>query len=200
MLTGTGQSDILQANGIIWVEGPSDRIYIKKWLEIFCNNQFQEGKHYQFLYYGGRLLSQYSAEEETDLISIITTNRNAAIIMDSDKRNQATPLNSTKKRIIQEFDKLSMFCWVTKGKEIENYIPREAIELMLGKKIKRNCEKYGLFPDYINSYYKNFMNKKVPFANAIKDYITKENSLSVLDLKTQITKLYKSIEKWNKAQ
>ena len=193
-------SDILQANGIIWVEGPSDRIYIKKWLEIFCNNQFQEGKHYQFLYYGGRLLSQYSAEEETDLISIITTNRNAAIIMDSDKRNQATPLNSTKKRIIQEFDKLSMFCSVTKGKEIENYIPREAIELMLGKKIKRNCEKYGLFPDCINSYYKNFMNKKVPFANAIKDYITKENSLSVLDLKTQITKLYKSIEKWNKAQ
>lgn len=59
-------SDILQANGIIWVEGPSDRIYIKKWLEIFCNNQYQEGKHYQFLYYGGRLLSQYSAEEETD--------------------------------------------------------------------------------------------------------------------------------------
>lgn len=193
-------SDILQANGIIWVEGPSDRIYIKKWLEIFCNNQFQEGKHYQFLYYGGRLLSKYSAEEETDLISIITSNRNAAIIMDSDKRNQATPLNSTKKRIIQEFDKLSMFCWVTKGKEIENYIPKEAIELMFGKKIKKNCEKYGLFPDYINSYYKNFMNKKVPFANAIKDYITKENSLSVLDLKTQITKLYKSIEKWNKAQ
>ncbi|MBD5453294.1 MAG: ATP-binding protein, partial [Lachnospiraceae bacterium] len=78
-------SDILQANGIIWVEGPSDRIYIKKWLEIFCDNQFEEGKHYQFLYYGGRLLSQYSAEEETDLISIITTNRNAAIVMDSDK-------------------------------------------------------------------------------------------------------------------
>lgn len=190
-------SDILQANGIIWVEGPSDRIYIKKWLEVFCNNQFEEGKHYQFLYYGGRLLSQYSAEEETDLISIITTNRNAAIVIDSDKRNQATPLNSTKKRIIEEFDKLGMFCWVTKGKEIENYISKEALELMLGKKIGRNCEKYELFPDYINPYYKNFVNKKVPFANKIKDFISKENSLPILDLKVQISKLYISIEKWN---
>lgn len=190
-------SDILQANGIIWVEGPSDRIYIKKWLEIFCNNQFEEGKHYQFLYYGGRLLSQYSAEEETDLISIITTNRNAAIVIDSDKRNQAMPLNSTKKRIIEEFDKLDMFCWVTKGKEIENYIPKEAIELKFGKKIRNKCEKYELFPDYIKPYDKNFVHRKVPFANEIKDYITKENSILILDLKVKIKKLYTSIEKWN---
>lgn len=190
-------SDILQANGIIWVEGPSDRIYIKKWMEIFCDNQFEEGKHYQFLYYGGRLLSQYSAEEETDLVSIITTNRNAAIVIDSDKRNRATPLNSTKKRIIDEFNKLGMFCWVTKGKEIENYIAKEAIELKIGKEIRKKCDRYELFPDYIKPYYKNFTNKKVPFANEIKNYITKDNSLSILDLKVQIIKLYKSIEKWN---
>lgn len=190
-------SDILQANGIIWVEGPSDRIYIKKWLEIFCNNQFEEGKHYQFLYYGGRLLSQYSAEEETDLISIITTNRNAAIVIDSDKKNQDTPLNGTKERIIEEFDKLGMFSWVTEGKEIENYIPKEAVKLMSGKAIRKKCEKYDLFPDYINTYYKNFEKKKVPFANEIKEFITKENSLPMLDLKDQITELYTSIEKWN---
>ena len=37
-------SDILQSNGIIWVEGPSDRIYIKRWLEIFTPNKYEEGK------------------------------------------------------------------------------------------------------------------------------------------------------------
>lgn len=190
-------SDILQANGIIWVEGPSDRIYIKRWLEVFCDNQFEEGKHYQFLYYGGRLLSQYSAEEETDLISIITTNRNAAIVIDSDKRYKAAPLNSTKKRIINEFNKLEMFCWVTKGKEIENYISKEAIKSMLGKEIENQCGKYELFPEYINPYYKNFSNKKVPFANEIKDYISKENSLCILDLMTQTKNLYKNIKRWN---
>lgn len=190
-------SDILQANGIIWVEGPSDRIYIKRWMEIFCDNRFEEGKHYQFLYYGGRLLAQYSAREKTELVSIITTNRNAAIVIDSDKRYKAAPLNDTKKRIIDEFKKLNMFCWVTKGKEIENYIPKEAIELMTGEIIERDCQKYDLFPEYIEPYYKNFTNKKVPFANEIKKYITKNNSLPILDLVNQITMLYKIIEKWN---
>ena len=191
-------SDILQANGIIWVEGPSDRIYIKRWLEVFCDNQFEEGKHYQFLYYGGKLLSHYSADEETELIGIITTNRNAAIVIDSDKRNQTASLNNTKKRIIDEFERLDMFCWITKGKEIENYLPGEAIEAMIGENIKKQCGKYELFPDYIDPYYKNFASKKVSFASEIKNYITQDNSQAVLDLKKQVKELYENIEKWNK--
>lgn len=179
------------------MEGPSDRIYIKKWMEIFCDNHFEEGKHYQFLYYGGRLLSQYSAKEETELVSIITTNRNAAIVIDSDKKYKSASLNNTKKRIINEFEKLNMFYWVTKGKEIENYIPKEAIELMTGEIIEKGCKRYDLFPEYIELYYKNFTNKKVPFANEVKKYITKDNSSSILDLENQIRKLYKIIEKWN---
>ena len=193
-------SDLLQSNGIIWVEGPSDRIYIKKWLGVFCNNQYVEGKHFQFLYYGGRLLSQYSAQEETELINIITTNRNAAVIMDSDKRYQGESVNSTKMRIREEFDHLGMFSWITKGKEIENYIPKEAIEGMLKRKIKKQCGKYELFPDYIAPLYGNFIGKKVPFANEVKEYITRENSLDILDLKSQIVKLYEEIKKWNPEQ
>ncbi len=144
------------------------------------------------------MLSQYSAEEETELIGIITTNRNAAIVIDSDKRNQVTPLNNTKKRIIEEFNNLGMFSWVTKGKEIENYISKEAIATMLGSHISKQCAKYELFPDYIKPHYKNFTSKKVPFANEVKDYITKDNSISMLDLRNQIEKLYNNIKKWNK--
>ena len=190
-------SDILQSNGIIWVEGPSDRIYIKRWFELFTPNNYKEGKHYQFLYYGGRLLSQYSAKEETDLINIITTNRNAAIVIDSDKRYKSATLNDTKKRIMQEFDKLEMFYWVTKGKEIENYLPKHAIESMLNVEIKEDCDLYQLFPDYVEKHYKNFSNKKVPFANEIKEHLTIENSKDILDLKKQIEKLYLQVEKWN---
>lgn len=132
------------------------------------------------------------------LINIITTNRNAAIVIDSDKRNRATPLNNTKKRIIEEFNNLGMFSWVTKGKEIENYISKDPIAVMINQEINKQCGQYELFTDYIEPYYKNFMNKKVPFANEIKDYMTKENSNSVLDLKAQIEELYKNIENWNK--
>ena len=116
-------SDLLQANGIIWVEGPSDRIYIKRWLEVFGGNDVQEGRDYQFAYYGGRLLSHYSVEEDAkDLINILLINRNSAIVIDSDKRSHATSLNATKKRVISEFQEKKLFAWVTKGKEIENYV------------------------------------------------------------------------------
>ena len=190
--------DILQSNGIIWVEGPSDRIYIKRWLELFTPNEYEEGKHYQFLYYGGRLLSQYSAKEETDLINIITTNRNAAIVIDSDKRSRSASLNNTKKRIMDEFDRLGMFYWVTKGKEFENYLPKEAVEAMLDITLESGCSQYQLFPDFITPYYKGFSSKKVPFANKIKGHISLDNSADMLDLKKQIEKLYTRIKAWNR--
>lgn len=189
-------SDILQANGIVWVEGPSDRVYVKRWLEIFTNNQFKEGQHYQFLYYGGRLLSHYALQEQTDLINILTTNRNAAIIIDSDKQNRQTSINDTKKRIVEEFDKLQMFSWITKGKEIENYITATTIGEKFQKEVKQ-CEKYELFPDYINQYYKGFIGKKVQFANEISKFITVENTKGYLDLEEKIKKLYLQIAKWN---
>lgn len=189
-------SDILQANGIIWVEGPSDRVYIKKWLEVFTDNQFKEGQHYQFLYYGGRLLSQYALQEQTELISILTANRNAAIIIDSDKRNQQASINSTKKRIVEEFEALHMFSWVTKGKEIENYITAATLAEKFGKNIKQ-CGKYALFPEYIKRYYNGFIGKKVQFASEVIPFITVENTRGHLDLEEKIKKLYSQIVRWN---
>ena len=190
-------SDLLQANGIIWVEGPSDRIYIRRWLEIFMENKFVEGKDFQFLYYGGRLLSHYSAEEATELISIITTNRNAAIVIDSDKKSRSSALNETKKRIINEFNNLGMFSWVTKGKEIENYISKDAIGELVNKKIRKQCEQYAAFPKYIKTYYNNFEGKKVRFASDVSACITAENSANILDLKKMTVHLYDHIAKWN---
>ena len=61
---GIKASDILQANGIIWVEGPSDRIYINKWIDLWSNGKYKEGMNYQCVFYGGRLLSNTTFEEE----------------------------------------------------------------------------------------------------------------------------------------
>lgn len=131
------------------------------------------------------------------LINIITTNRNAAIVIDSDKKTRSTKINDTKKRITNEFTRLGMFYWVTKGKEIENYLPKQAIESMLDITLQNDCGQYQLFPDYISPYYKSFSNKKVPFANSIKGFITVDNSTGILDLKKQIETLYDHIQKWN---
>ena len=193
-------SDLLQSNGIIWVEGPSDRVYIKHWLDMYFPDRFVEGVHYQFLYYGGRLLSQYSAEEVTELISVIKTNRNAVIVMDSDKKNRNARLNDTKKRIIAEFDALGMMSWVTKGKEIENYIPKESIEEALGVSLKAQCGQYELFPGYIEKHYRGFVGKKVMFARSVVDHMTVENMAGMMDVKKRVMELGERIAEWNGGQ
>lgn len=194
-------SDLFQSNGIIWVEGPSDRIYVNKWLKEFCNSEFVEGSDYQFLYYGGKLISHYTAsnpEIEKDLISILTTNRNSAIIIDSDKRRQGANINSTKTRIKKEFEAINGFCWITKGKEIENYIPTECLEIKYGVSYRKKLGQYDLFPEYIKKQDKDFSSHKVLFAKSICEYVTAENSKNVLDLEKQIKKLYSTIQQWNK--
>ena len=191
-------SDLFQSNGIIWVEGPSDRIYINRWLQVFCDSKFIEGSDYQFLYYGGKLLSHYSADEKTqaDLINILTTNQNAAIIIDSDRKKKSSRINATKVRVRDEFSRINGFCWITQGKEIENYIPAAAINEKYGSRLN-DIGQYELFPEYIGRVMKNFSSQKVPFSKGIVEHITNENSRQMLDLEKQIRKLYETIQKWN---
>lgn len=120
---GHRASDILQANSVIWVEGPSDRIYLNYWL-LEVDSELREGIHYSIMFYGGRLLSHLSAsdDEVSEFIQLLNLNRNAAIIMDSDKSNVNDDINNTKKRIRDEFATVGV-AWVTAGREIENYIP-----------------------------------------------------------------------------
>lgn len=115
--------------------------------------------------------------------------------MDSDKRNKATSINATKKRIQKEFNDKNLFSWITKGKEIENYLSIKAISSALGIHIEKQCGIYELFPKYIEPHYMNFTGNKVKFANQIKMYIDTEN---ILDLSSRIHQLYEVIKAWNK--
>lgn len=190
-------SDLFQSNGIIWVEGPSDRIYINRWLKIFCNSKFLEGSDYQFLYYGGKTLSHFTTNDSlNELINILTTNQNSAIVIDSDKKKNGERINSTKARIKKEMAAIGSLCWITEGKEIENYLSTDAIRTKFGNTVPF-LEQYTLFPQYIEKYYKNYKNQKVKFAKEITEHITAKNSASVMDLKKRIEELYTMIQKWN---
>lgn len=194
-------SDLLQSNGIIWVEGPSDKVYIKRWLEIWGDKDLVEGVDYQFLYYGGRTLSHYTANPDTeddDLINILTTNRNAAIVIDSDICGKKKGINVTKTRIKKEFKSNERVCWITKGKEIENYIPYQAINKAYGNdKLKAQCGQNDKFPEYIKQQIENKTFNKVGFAHKVIEHISDENSKDILDLKSNVEKLSKKIRSWN---
>ncbi|WP_273048309.1 AAA family ATPase [Pseudoalteromonas sp.] len=121
---GYKASDILQANGVIWVEGPSDRIYIQCWLEEFIKNKSitLEDLDYEFMYYGGAILSHYG--EESGLINILSLNKNAIIVMDNDNEFDGKHFkNPVKERIFKYYNgKNNLYSWITENYTIECYL------------------------------------------------------------------------------
>jgi AAA ATPase domain len=200
-------SDLLQSNGIIWVEGPSDRIYVNKWIELFSDKTLMEGKHYQCMFYGGRLLSHLTAitdiesEEFQELIRILLINKNSVILLDSDKSNNKKHINATKKRILKEFQEIESLCWITKGKEIENYLPKEAISTYLNVVVENPIDPYKDFSEYLDTLKPGegtkFKAKKVLFAEKISPHILREDMDNILDLKERIGQVINYIREWN---
>ena len=131
---GYRASDILQANAVVWVEGPSDRIYLRKWIEKL-DFDLIEGVHYSIMFYGGRLLSHLTVNDEdvSDFISLAHLNRNCAIVIDSDKSSDNSPLNATKQRIYSDVIRCGGISWITAGREVENYVPYVDLQNALSK-------------------------------------------------------------------
>ncbi|MFS0749883.1 AAA family ATPase [Oceanobacillus sp. 1P07AA] len=146
---GIRASQLLQSNMIIWVEGPSDRVYLKKWIQDLCSgpHKLREGKHYSFVIYGGSNLSNYDIFNPAERIDMIHLGRNAVIICDSDKTQENDELKTRVKNIGDRIDQVnelrernptqnhhSLKLWVTQGREIENYIPQELLLSILSSK------------------------------------------------------------------
>lgn len=196
---GYHPSDLLQSNCVIWVEGPSDRIYLNYWIKAIDSNLI-EGVHYSIMFYGGKLLSHLTAEHDVilkEFISLRSLNRHAVILIDSDKSALRKLINSTKKRIVEEFQKGPGFAWVTKGREVENYIP----EKQLTEAIKEVHPKAELLSDFgqFDNNLKIKLNKAEP-EQALKvnvaKKITQNNVLksekditNILDLKERLKEL-----------
>jgi len=128
---GFRASDLVQANAVIWVEGPSDRIYVKRWLELE-DIRLTEGVHYSFVLYGGRLAEHLTAAEfsgtvDKDVVdrflNITRINRHAIFLMDSDLTEAGELLAGYKTRLTRNFqDSIDGLAWTTKGTMIENYV------------------------------------------------------------------------------
>ena len=198
-------SDLLQANGVVWVEGPSDRTYLNHWINLHSNGELKEGTHYQCVFYGGRLLSRLSASDPsgTDLeeaVSILRVNRNSAVLIDSDIKTVGGQIGKTKKRIVSEVEKLQGFVWVTKGREIENYLPKVALDFASGLNTRplELYEDIGVMLEAIETGAgKKFERSKSEFAARAVEKITAEDMEGMLDWKTQISDLCAAIRRWN---
>jgi hypothetical protein len=173
---GIKSSDISQSNGVIWIEGPSDRWYIKHWLKIFYRESSQpelkENVDYSFSFYGGSLLSHLSISDSDSFIDMLRINRNLVIVMDRDKdflEDDEKNLicknpESAKARILAElknFNSHACHAWITDEYTIESYLPApyrrqyfedcdERLVQIKGRKMAIAAEYTGLFDQMAN--------------------------------------------------
>lgn len=211
---GHRASKIIQSNAVIWVEGPSDRIYIRQWLKQL-SPLFLEGIHYSVMFYGGRLLSHLSAKDDEidEFVNLRSLNQNLAVIMDSDKTNLTTIVNDTKQRIISEFSSGPGLAWLTSGREIENYVNPEILQ----QAIKRIYDKaydrpasIGRFDHALHFYRKEkkrrgdgslvgaLLEKDVDKVKVARLVCEQPLELNVLDLEENLRKLVSLIENANR--
>lgn len=137
---GVKASDLLQASFVVWVEGPSDRVYLNYWIKRWSdehNISLEEGIHYSVMIYGGKLLNAVDASAGGDipseLISLFRINTHFCVLMDSDKKSSHSRLNSTKRRIIDECAQSGAMSWITWGATIENYVPEDVLVASIEK-------------------------------------------------------------------
>lgn len=203
---GYKASDILQSNAVIWVEGPSDRIYLQHWIKSIAP-ELREGVDFSIMFYGGRLLSHLHAEDADSanedvqsLIAVRQLNRHLAVVIDSDKDSEAKSINATKTRILEELSKNGGVGWLTEGREIENYVPKDLMTKALQATYPRFDRriKTGQFEHVLPFKIDDGKTMKdVDKVRVAKAVCSEEADLSVLDLETRIANLVDLIQKAN---
>ncbi len=207
---GAKPSDLLQANGIVWVEGPSDRIYLNRWIDLYSKGRFQEGRDYQCAFYGGALLArtQFKAPEEAeaDLVNLLRVNPNIIVVCDGDRVSKDSEIKGRVKRINTEVQKIpDAHIWITDAKEIENYIPGSVLERALDRSGLRDPEQYeNFFPlkkacseSYIEANLNRRNVDKVDLAMSSVQYMENGIMAKRFDWEEQMKKIVARIKSWN---
>jgi predicted ATP-dependent endonuclease of OLD family len=186
---GYKPSDLLQTDGLIWVEGPSDRIYLLSWLTAYAiitkNEDTLKKLNYNFVFYGGSTIKHFGIAN--NLIDLLNINQNAAILMDNDNEYdyETKEFNSeNKESVYNAYNQDRNFCWITHGYTIENYLPEDFIKIYFVEKDSR--------------LKKNHYKTKVEIA---RDYVYSDQSQELLNknqcLFDQVESLFNTIKSWN---
>ncbi len=210
-ILGHRPSDLMQANCVIWVEGPSDRIYLRHWLNAL-DPSLTYGLHYSVMTYGGKLLSHFTANELTnienaqgaelsstepvsDFISLRRLNSYGVIVIDRDKSSATEPINETKLRVQGEFDRGPGFAWISAGREIENYIEPKLLDSAARKVHGEETELPNIGKPFERALtMKVDGGKKQADKVAIARVVTQAPAdLSILDLQSQLERLVRFI-------
>lgn len=188
---GVKASDILQSNGVIWVEGPSDSIIIQNFLRK--NNVPQNDlDQISFVFYGGASIRRIKFEE------LLNLNRNCVVIQDSDKSYECEQLKEGKLWVKEKCNDLKIHCWTTKRREIENYFSINSIKKFIKNHPRIRFNLPINFNDYsdIETTIRNYSKDKPGYAREIVNYMTKKEIEDDKELLKELNKIKKLIYMW----
>ena len=205
---GAKPSDLLQANGIVWVEGPSDRIYLNCWIQLYSEGTLREGRDYQCAFYGGGLLARIEfkpPEDETELTNLFRVNPNIVVVCDGDRDSEDSSIKDRVERIHSEVENIpGAHIWITKAREIENYIPGSVLAEALGLHLLPDpgqCESfYRRNRGSETSYLETHVGRKPPkvdLAMQSSPHMTRDVMTGRFDWKEQMRKIVDRINSWN---
>jgi predicted patatin/cPLA2 family phospholipase len=94
-------------------------------------------------------------------------------------------------------------CFISEGREIENYLPIEAVNQAFGKENIRSINKFEKADDYI-SYLRLVTGQKtlnkLSLAEKLAPYIKRSQLDQTHNLKSSMRKIISIIESWNLAE
>ncbi|MDN3551005.1 ATP-dependent nuclease [Mucilaginibacter aquaedulcis] len=167
-MLGVLNTSVLISNCTVWIEGITDRLYLKAFLFAFLNSKPddfyrpKEGLNYAFIEYGGKNLSHYNFDEgysndEDGIIEKINAffiNSNVYVLADND-------LNDEKHKAFDSIKRPNFKYRHTSLPEIENLLPKSIWERFFIESLQCDSESIleALDFDHTMKLGKHFQNK-----------------------------------------
>jgi AAA15 family ATPase/GTPase len=141
-LLGARNTSVFLSNCTIWVEGITDRLYIRKYLELYQNGKdqkIQEDIDYSFVEYGGDNITHWSfLDQEESPINIERLCGKSFLITDKDGDKNMERKEQLKQTLGDRYNLLDC-------NEIENTLSLKTIERVLRKYEKKNTFTMPIF-------------------------------------------------------
>ena len=129
-LLGVNNTSVFMSNCTIWIEGISDRILIKKYLDVYFKehkiNKYKEDINYSFVEYGGNNITHWSFIDNDEIETINASGITNRCFLICDNDNGA---KSERKQKLKEIFKENMY--ELNVREIENTISKTVLEKTL---------------------------------------------------------------------
>ncbi|MCR8927460.1 ATP-binding protein [Priestia megaterium] len=172
---GVKNSAVLLSNSTIWVEGITDRFYIRRFLKVFQESnpnlkQFKEDVHYSFVEYSGgnithwSFLDDYEKEADESHASMNADKICSTLFLISDKDgDKKQPRQEKLKEVLGE----RYYC--LECKEIENILSADTIREVIAEYEQGTLEhlkkKEFTQEDYKNQYLGTYIDGLLPEGN-----------------------------------